>query len=112
MRMGAELAFVLIWRWQLSKELQDEHETKHICLNETILLPYEEDLYLCCKESLILIDDGFLFRNLDRAWSPFPNGCYRPVCRNSLSYEITGQNGACTTKPSDTVNRNRHFFVQ
>src|SRR5260370_15835815 len=71
-----------------------------------------EDLYLCCKEALVLVDNGFLFRILDRTWSPFPNGFYRLVCRNFLSYEITGKNGACTTKPSDAVNCNRHFSVQ
>src|SRR5437763_1619963 len=71
-----------------------------------------DNLYPCFDEMLVLVHNGFLFRNLYRARSPFPNDRNSFVSSNSHPYQITGENGACTSKSCYAVNCYRHASVK
>src|SRR6266702_3146223 len=58
-----------------------------------------DNLYPCFDEMLVLAHNGFLFWNLYRARPPLPNDSNSIVSRNSHTYQITGENCACTSKP-------------
>src|SRR2546427_11593055 len=71
-----------------------------------------DTLYLCVDEMLVLVHNSFLFRTLYRARSPLPNDDNSIVRRYFHPSQITGENGACPSKPCYAVNCDRQVSIK